>query len=151
MVPSRVNREPADTLIQWMMTQSVFLPLAREKEKAHQFHPTVVSRAVETIFHGDCTSHVTPRRGNDKKGTQNKSWSKSASQGKDKEGKKKVNPKDDPKVPRVPKLRTKVRVRKLVCQVLKTRNHRHVRNHSKLHKTYSTDNYYTDNSWFDDG
>ena len=40
---------------------------------------------------------------------------------KSKESKGDGNPKDNPKVPRVPKVRTKVRAHKLVCLVLKTR------------------------------
>ena len=44
------------------------------------------------------------------------------------------NPKDNPKVPRVPEVRTKVRVGKLVCLVLKNRNQRQVQKHKKLHR-----------------
>ena len=36
------------------------------------------------------------------------------------------NPKEHPKVPRVPKVRTRIRLRKLVYLVLKTRNQRQV-------------------------
>ena len=50
----------------------------------------VVSSAVELIFKEAAIStssfHVTPRKGNDKKGEQSKSWSKSAGKGKSKEG-----------------------------------------------------------------
>ena len=54
---------------------------AREMEKDHRAHETVVSSAVETIFRG-IAYHATPSKGSGKKGKQSKSRPKSAGKGK---------------------------------------------------------------------
>ena len=56
------------------------------------------------------------------KGKQSKSWPKCEGIGKSKENK--GNPKESPKAPKVPKAHTRIKPRKLVSQVLKTRNQR---------------------------
>ena len=48
--------------------------------------------------------------------------------------------------PKVPKVRTRVKPRNLVCQVLKARNQRQAQKLRNLHiRTYPTDSSYTDN------
>ena len=58
---------------------------------------------------------------------------------------------NNPKVPRVPKLRTRVKLRKLVlCGVEKPQSETRSETQEPA-QTYHTDNSYMDNSWFDDG
>ena len=108
--------------------------LAWKREDDHRVHETAVPSAVETIFRETAlvTSHhpiATARSAN------------SASDGPRvlaKERPKKMreteNPKDGPAVPRVPKFRTKVRFRKLVCLVWTTRKQNQVKKHWKVHR-----------------
>ena len=113
MIPSRVNWELADSQIQSMLMRSIFLHLARETEKDHRVHETVVSSAVETIFRG--TASITPGHAKAMARKANR-----ASQGPRvlaKERGRWTNPEANPKVPRVPNVRTEERVRKLVCLV----------------------------------
>ena len=80
-----MRRDLEYTLIQRMLTQ--LIPLHLAQEKGHQVHEMVVASAVELIFKE--TAMVTsppPREGDDKKGKQGQSWSKSAGKGKSKEG-----------------------------------------------------------------
>ena len=79
-------------------------------------------------FQRDCNACKSTRKQSSGKGKQSKSWSKSEVKGKSKENKE--NPKESPKEPKVrsevPKAHTRVKHRKLVYQVLKTRNQRPV-------------------------
>ena len=83
-------------------------------------------------------------------GKQSKSWSKCEGKGK---SKKKVREhlKDNPNVPQVPKVRTRVKPRTLVYPVLKARKQRQAQKLRNLHRLIATDNSNTDNSWCDDG
>ena len=65
-------------------------------------------------------------------GKQSKSWSKSEGKGISKEYN--GNPKENPKEPKEPKVRTRVKHRKLVYQVLKTRKQRQARKLRNLHR-----------------
>ena len=83
-------------------------------------------------FQRDCNVQATPRRkGNGKKGSRGPRVLA-------KERARKVweteNPKENPKVPRVPKVRTMVKPRKLVYLVLKPRYQRQVQKHWNLQK-----------------
>ena len=104
-------------------------------------------------FPRDCNVHVTPRKGNGKKGKQGKLWSKSAGKGKIHKGnkeRKKTLPKYQ-KAPNVPTVRARLKLRKLVCLVLKIRNQRQVQTLRNLHRRITVTVLSTDNSWFDDG
>ena len=70
---------------------------------------------------------------NGKKCKQRKSWSKSANEAANKVMETE-HPKDNPKVPRVPKVRRRVNIRKLVYLVLNTRNQRRVQKRRNLHR-----------------
>ena len=88
-------------------------------EKGHRVHEMV--------------RYCNARKGNGKqssgRGKQSKSWSK---RGRAKERVRRVS--GNPKGPKVPKVRTSVRVRTLVYQVLTTRNERQVQKLKNLHR-----------------
>ena len=85
----------------------MLLHLAREKERSHQVHEMVVSSAVGNHFQRDCNVHVTTRKGNGngKKDKSSKSWPKECWQRKE-QSKETENHKENPNLPRVPKVRT---------------------------------------------
>ena len=87
-------------------------------------------------FQRDCNARKSTGNQSSGKDKQRKSWSKSESNGKSEEnkGKFKGNPKENPKEPKVPKVRTVAKHRKLVSQVLKKRNRRQARKLRNLHK-----------------
>ena len=73
MIPSRVNRELEDILVQWMLTRPILLHLARERGKDHRVHETVVPSAVETMFRETAILTSLVAKGNGKKRKQSKS------------------------------------------------------------------------------
>ena len=73
-------------------------------------------------FQRCCNARKSTGKQSSGKGKQSKSWSKSVGKGKSKENKGKS--KENPKEPKVPKVRTRTKHRKLVSQVLKTQNQR---------------------------
>ena len=87
VIPSRVNRELEDTLIRGCWCDQILLQKAREREKDHLSPRDGCFKCGGNHFQRDCPHHVTPRKGNRKKGKQSKSWSKSACKGKSKDGK----------------------------------------------------------------
>ena len=121
-IPSQVNRELEDTLIQRLLARPILLHLARQKGKESSSPRHGCESAVETP--------VTQRFRNGKKGSQSKSWSE--------ERRTKVmemeNPREHTKVARVLKVGKTARVRKLVCLALKNQNQRQVKKHRKLHR-----------------
>ena len=79
----------------------------------------------EAQFQRDCNARKNTGKQSSGKGNQSKSWSKREFKGKIKENKGKS--KEYPKEPKVPHARTRAKHRKLVSQVLKTRNQRQAR------------------------
>ena len=81
----------------------------------------------------DCNARKST--GKQSSGKQSTSWSKSEGKGK---SEKRENPKENPKEPKVrtkvPKAHTRAKHRKLVSQVLKTRNRRQARKLRNLHR-----------------
>ena len=90
-----------------------------------------------------------------KKGKQSKSWAKSAHRGKSKDGKRDEHPKEHPTVPKAPKVRTRVKHRKLFFIWFffpKKSEIREDQSEAEVSaQTYRTDHSYMDNSWSDDG
>ena len=104
-----------------MLTRSILLHLARESESDHRVHETVVSSAMETIFRDTALLMSHHAKAMARKANRASHCPRSAGKGKSKEGKGDVPSEGkNTEVPRVPKVRTKVRGRKLVCLVWKT-------------------------------
>ena len=149
-IPSGANREFEDTGIQWMLTRSTnFSCILHGKTKRFISPREGYFECGGNHIQRDCPALATPRNGNGngKKCKQSKFWFKGAGKGKSKEGERDGQFKGTPWVPRVPNVRTKVRVRKLVCPVWKT--HSRVKNaHRRTTPTILT---YTEYSrFFDD-
>ena len=70
-------------------------------------------------FQRDCNARKSKGKQSSGKSKQSMPWSKSEGKGKSKENKE--NPNENPKEPKVPKVHTRAKHRKWVCQVLKTR------------------------------
>ena len=96
------------------------LHLARERKRVNKSTRWLFPGG-ENHFQRDNNIHVTPRKGNGKKGNQIRSWSQSAGKGRGKTGQM-DNPKENPKVPRMLIVRTRVKFRRQVNLILKTRN-----------------------------
>ena len=132
------NRELEDTEIQWMLTRSTnFSCILHGKTKRFISPREGYFKCGGNHIQRDCPALATPRNGNGngKKCKQSKFWFKGAGKGKSKEGERDGQFKGTPWVPRVPNVRTKVRVRKLVCPVWKTHKQSQERP-----QTYHTDN-----------
>ena len=102
-----------------------------EKEKGHRVHEIVVSSEVEHIFnviamHAKATASNRLARAN-------RARHGPRVRAKERVNKVRENQKENPKVPKVSKVRTRVKPRKLVYQVLKTRNQRQAQKLRKLH------------------
>ena len=131
----------------------ILLLVAQEKEKGRRLHKMVVPGAAERIFREAAMFNVTQRKGNGKKGKMSKSWSKSAGEGKSKESEEGITSQgqDNPKVPKGPKVRTTVKLQKLIYLVLEKPKSETSSETLESAQTYHTDNSNMDSSWFDDG
>ena len=104
-------------------------------------------------FPRDCNVHVTPHKGNGKKGKQSKFWSKSAGKGKIHKGNKERK-KKPPKISKGSKSADgscKGKTSKTGLSGLEIRNQRQVQTLRNLHRRITVTVLSTDNSWFDDG
>ena len=118
VIPSRVTRFRVDTQIPWMLMRSTLFRLAQEN--GHRVCVMGVFKCGGAHFQRDCNACKSTGKQSSGKGKQSKSWSKSEGKGK----RTRRNPKENPKEPKVPKAHTRVKHRKLVSQVLKTRDQR---------------------------
>ena len=130
MIPSRVTRDRVDTQIPWMLMRSTLSRLA--KEKGHRFRVMGVLSAVGHIFN-ETAMHARAQASN-RLARANRASHCPRVRAKEREGRVWANPKEHPKVPKVLNVRTRVKPRKLVYPVLKTRNHRQVQKLRNEHR-----------------
>ena len=118
MIPSQVTRVLVDTRIPWMLMQSTLSLSLLPKEKDNRVRAMGVSSAVEHIFN-ETAMHAKAQTSN------RMAKANRTSHGPRVRAKATVKKtRENPKEPKVPKVRTKARHRKLVSQVLKTQNQR---------------------------
>ena len=102
------------------------------KEKGHRVRVMGVLSAVEHIFN-EAAMHARTLASN-RLAKANRASHGPRVRAKVRVKRARKNPKENPKEPKVPKARTRVKHRKLVSQVLKTRNQRQARKLRNLHK-----------------
>ena len=127
VIPSRVTRVRVDTRIPWMLMWTT-LSLSSGKGKGSSSPRDGCFECGGAHFQRDCNARKSTGKQSSGKGKQSKSWFKSepsfSGKGKSKENKRKSEGKSKgPKVrTEVPKACARAKHRKLVSQVLKTRN-----------------------------
>ena len=127
-IPSQGTLELEDTLIPWMLTRSIPSRLARNE--GHRVHGMVGLITVEHIFH-ETAKHAKATAGN------HLAEANRASHGPRvlaKESARRVleNPKKNPN-PKMLKVRTRVKLQKLIYLALKNRSQRQIRNLRNRH------------------
>ena len=131
MIPSRVTRVPVDTQIPWMLMRSILFRLALEK--GHRVRVMGVLSAVEHIFN-ETAMHARAQASN-RLAKANRASHSPRVRAKVRVKRIRENPKCKPKVrTKVPKACTRAKHRKLVSQVLKTRNQRQAHTLKNLHR-----------------
>ena len=128
--PKRVTRVCVDTQIPWMLMRSILSRLAREK--GHRVRVMGVSISVEHIFNETAMQARTPASNRLAKADRASHGPRVRTMARVRRTRE--NPKENPKEPKVPKDRTRAKHRKLVSQVLKTRNQRQARTLRNLHR-----------------
>ena len=119
-------------MIPWILIRSI--PCHPVKEKGHRVHETVASSAVEQIFNVTAMHAKATERNHLAKA--NRASHGQRVRAKDIVQKVMENPKENPKVTMVPKVRTRVkhRKKKRIYQVWNTRNPRQVQKLWNLHR-----------------
>ena len=130
VIPSRVTRDRVDTQTPWMLIRSTLSRLA--KEKGHRVRVMGVSSAVEHIFNE--TAMYARAQASNRLARANRASHGPRVRAKERRRRVSANPKEHSKVPKVPHVCTRVKPRKPVCPVLKTRNHRQVQKLRNLHR-----------------
>ena len=130
MIPSRVTRVCVNTQTPWMLMQSILSRLA--KEKGHRVRVMGVSSAVEHILNE--TAMQARTLASNRLARANRASHGPRVRAKVRVKRTRENAKESPKDPKVPKARTRAKHRKLVSQVLKTRNQRQARKLGNLHR-----------------
>ena len=135
-------------MIPWILIRSI--PCHPVKEKGHRVHETVASSAVEQIFNVTAMHAKATERNHLAKA--NRPSHGQRVRAKDIVQKVMENPKENPKVTMVPKVRTRVKHRKK--KDLSGLEHPKSETSSETlesAQTYRTDTSHRDNSWCDDG